>query len=70
MSERHEVCYVVWRFDLDQVKQPPSHLTSGITLKEIVWTPTRAQEEVDRLNKLNSDKGCYYGWTISRAEKK
>ena len=34
----------------------------GVTVKEVVTTAEEARREVDRLNRLNADKGCKYYW--------
>jgi hypothetical protein len=60
MSERHELCFAVLRFDGSET----------LTVKEIVWTVERATSEVTRLNKVNAEKGCHYAWVATRAEKR
>jgi hypothetical protein len=35
---------------------------SNVTVKEIVMSADEARREVDRLNALNSEKGCAYYW--------
>jgi hypothetical protein len=37
-----------------------------VTVKEVVWSINDAQNEVDRLNHVNADKGCLYFWTPTR----
>ena len=41
-----------------------------ITVKEIVWSKEKAQEEVSRLNELNKDKNCFYFWQLTRVTKR
>jgi hypothetical protein len=38
----------------------------AITVKEILPTLEQAEKEVERLNELNRDKGCYYFWQAAR----
>jgi hypothetical protein len=38
----------------------------AITVKEILPTIEQADREVERLNRLNSDKGSYYFWQATR----
>jgi hypothetical protein len=36
------------------------------TVKEVLLSQERAEAEVERLNKLNSEKGCRYFWQYTR----
>jgi hypothetical protein len=38
----------------------------AITVKEILPTLGQAEREVERLNRLNRDKGSYYFWQATR----
>lgn len=38
----------------------------AITVKEILPTLEQAEREVERLNRLNRDKGSYYFWQATR----
>ncbi|MEY4394997.1 MAG: hypothetical protein ACO3GX_16885 [Gemmataceae bacterium] len=40
-----------------------------VTIKKLVRSRENAEQEVDRLNKLNSDKGCDYYFQITRLER-
>ena len=40
-----------------------------VTIKKLVRSREIAEQEVDRLNKLNSDKGCDYYFQITRLER-
>jgi hypothetical protein len=40
-----------------------------ITVKEIVFSLTLAQQEVERLSRLKADKGCVYFWTPTRVRR-
>lgn len=37
-----------------------------ITVKEVLLSQERAEAEVERLNKINSEKGCRYFWQYTR----
>jgi hypothetical protein len=37
-----------------------------VTVKEVLLSQERAEVEVERLNKLNSEKGCRYFWQYTR----
>ena len=37
-----------------------------VTVKEVLLSQERAEAEVERLNKLNSEKGCRYFWQYTR----
>jgi len=39
-----------------------------VTVKEIVWNQDKAEQEVERLNQINSDKGCRYFWQLTRLD--
>ena len=39
-----------------------------VTVKKVVSDPVYAAREVERLNELNSEKGCYYFYQITRFE--
>ena len=45
-------------------------LQISITVTKLVWSQERAKSEVERLNKLNADKGCTYFWQVTRLENK
>jgi hypothetical protein len=39
---------------------------NAITVKEIVTSHEDAEKEVERLNRINSDKNCIYFWQTTR----
>ena len=43
-----------------------SSIRDSITVKEILPTMEQAEKEVERLNRLDGDKGCYYFWQATR----
>ena len=65
MSRSHkprEDAYAIVRVDLDSEADWPNR----ITVKEVVSSQELAQREVERLNELNSEKGCVYFATHTR----
>jgi hypothetical protein len=54
-----EPCFAIVRVDGDRK-----------TIKVIVWSLEKAESEVERLNELNEDKGCWYFWEPTRAERR
>jgi len=42
------------------------HVEEAITVKEILPTLEEAVREVERLNRLNQDKGAHYFWQATR----
>jgi hypothetical protein len=67
--------YAVLRLDLEPteiasgaVKLTPDELKMRLTVKKVVPTVERAEAEVKRLNKLNSEKGSIYFWQYTRIE--
>src|SRR5215468_6547674 len=52
--------YAVVRIDL--WPEPEDNWQDRVTVKEILWSLDDAKAEVDRLNALNSVKGCHYFW--------
>jgi hypothetical protein len=45
-------------------------LSNAITVKKLVWTEEDAKAEVERLNTINRDKGCFYFFQITRLERR
>ncbi|MHC5056566.1 MAG: hypothetical protein ACYTKD_17865 [Planctomycetota bacterium] len=72
MREPFTPVYAVVR--VDDFTQPPDFPDSsnvisvafGVTVKEVLRSAEAAQSKVDRLNRLNSDKGCRYFWQYTR----
>jgi hypothetical protein len=64
-NAKFDHAFAILRFDADMAEQfgmSPEH----ITVKEVVWTEEAASREVERLNRLNSDKGAIYFWRLTR----
>ena len=52
--------------DLSQSAGATPQAAVVVTVKEIVTTREAAEAEVERLNKLNAEKGCRYFWQQTR----
>ena len=52
--------------DLSQSAGATPQAAVIVTVKEIVTTREAAEAEVERLNKLNAEKGCRYFWQQTR----
>ncbi len=60
--------YAIVRVDLFQDDDVP--WTTRVTVKKVLWDQKVAEEEVRRLNDVNSTKGCVYFWQTTRVEKR
>jgi hypothetical protein len=58
--------YAIVRHDLYYSKETP--IEHKITIKKVVLDLAYAESEVERLNKINEDKRCYYFWQYTRIE--
>lgn len=58
--------YAIVRFETD--RDPSVPIEHRITVKKIVFDPHYAEEEVQRLNELNRDKGAFYFSQITRIQ--
>ena len=67
-SPRHDHVYAIVRYETTAGPDVPIELK--VTVKKIVTDPYVAQKEVERLNALNADKGCYYFSQVTRMDKK
>ena len=52
--------------DLSQSAGATPQAAVIVTVKEIVTTREAAEAEVERLNKVNAEKGCRYFWQQTR----
>lgn len=65
MSDKnYKHVYAVIRIDRFQGNEVS--LKDKVTVKEVIRTKEKAISEVERLNKVNADKGCEYFWQITR----
>jgi hypothetical protein len=63
---RFDRAYVIVRFDGFHDDADPE---TAITVKKVVWDQATAEREVERLNRLNAEKGCVYFWQMTRVER-
>ena len=63
LGKDYEHVYAIVRVD-----EPFEDIQLHITVKEIVWSKDKAEQEVERLNQTNSDKGCSYFWQLTRLD--
>lgn len=57
MSKRNTPAFAIIRIDDHEEKTP---IENVFTIQKVMLVMEEAQEEVNRLNKLNADKGCKY----------
>ena len=53
---------------VDTFHDSSTHVEDKITVTKIFRTQESAEQEVERLNKLNAQKGSIYFWKITRLE--
>ncbi len=58
--------YVVYRCDRAALAHESAATDLVITIKEILPSEEEAVREVERLNALNRDKGCEYGFQSAK----
>jgi hypothetical protein len=65
-TESHisKAAYAIVRVDQFHSEETP--LVERITVKKIVFSKQLAESEVDRLTRINRDKGCTYFVTSTR----
>jgi hypothetical protein len=63
---KYEHVYAIIRWEKRANKNTPINLR--FTVKKIVVDPAYAEREVERLNKLNGEKGSYYFSQLTRFE--
>jgi hypothetical protein len=70
-NSRYDHAFAVVRANFfDDPSLTPADLVGlhRITVIRVVWSQRKAQEEVQRLNELNGDKGCVYFSCVTRIE--
>ena len=69
--EQREQVYAIVRVDLpvEGVVSPSSDWRTVVTVKGILRSEEAAKAETDRLNALNSARGCVYFWQTTRVLK-
>ena len=67
-NAKYDHAFAILRIDFTEDRDfiSPDH----ITVKKVVWSEKIAQQEVNRLNELNADKGCQYFYQLTRIERK
>jgi hypothetical protein len=67
-NRKRQQVYAIVR--IDEFQGPNVPIERKMTVKEIVWTETAARTEVDRLNRLQSqrDVDCRYYYQATRLE--
>ena len=63
MRQKHQV-FAVLR--VDDFHGPEAPIETKVTVKQVVSSQKIAEREVERLTRLNSDKGCRYFWQATR----
>ena len=63
MRKKHQV-FAVLRVDDFQGADTP--VETKVTVKQVVSTQQIAEREVERLRRLNAEKGCRYWWQATR----
>jgi hypothetical protein len=63
-NKKYGHLYAIIRHDAGSV----APIDLQVTVKKVVSDPLYAAREVERLNELNSEKGCYYFHQITRFE--
>lgn len=67
----YEHAYAIVRIDFyDQPTVSRSNMQQRVTVKRVVWDAETARQEVERLNRVNSNKGCVYFSQVTRVEKR
>ena len=64
MTTQRRQAFAILRDDEFQGSTVP--IENRVTVKCVVWTLADAQQQVERLNHLNSSKGCRYFWQATR----
>jgi hypothetical protein len=66
-NSKYEHVFAIVRVDTFHDMDTPVQDT--VTVKKVVWSRDTAEQEVARLNELNSSKGSVYFWTVTRLER-
>ncbi len=67
-NKKYDHAFAIIRVDLFHELDTP--LEHKITVVKVVWTEQMAEEETERLNKLNDTKGSKYFWQLTRLERR
>jgi hypothetical protein len=66
MTQAVEQVFVILRAD---AYEEGESVVEHVSVKKVVLEEGRAKEEVDRLNTLNSEKGCRYYFEVARMDR-
>ncbi|MBY0325266.1 MAG: hypothetical protein K2Q30_00010 [Gemmataceae bacterium] len=66
-NAKYDHIYAIIRLDRDVISGGIID-RNQVMVKKVVLSKEKAEQEVDRLNRLNSDKGCEYYYQITRLE--
>lgn len=64
-NAKYEHVFVVIRFETEPAHSDQA-IEQRITATCAFWSKEEAEAEVDRLNRINQDKGCVYFWEVAR----
>ncbi len=64
----YEHGYAIVRVDGPADPADPDSCYNNITVKKVLKDRVEAAKEVERLNEVNSDKGCYYLAMLTRVD--
>ena len=67
-NAKYDHIYAIIRLDRDVISGGIID-RNQVMVKKVVLSKEKAEQEVDRLNRLNSDKGCEYYYQITRLER-
>jgi hypothetical protein len=66
-NAKYDHIYAIIRLDRDVISGGIID-RNQVMVKKVVLSKEKAEQEVDRLNRLKSDKGCEYYYQITRLE--
>jgi len=67
-NAKYDHIYAIIRLDKDVISGGIID-RNQVMVKKVVLSKEKAEQEVDRLNRLNTDKGCEYYYQITRLER-
>ncbi len=67
-NKKYDHAFAIIRVDLFCESDTPPE--QKITVVKVVWDQQRAEEETERLNRLNGAKGAQYFWQVARLERR
>ena len=67
-NAKYDHIYAIIRLDRDVISGGIID-RNQVMVKKVVLSKEKAEQEVDRFNRLNTDKGCEYYYQITRLER-